>query len=60
MGGSHSGHVLRRFAALLQKILRHDQQRLAVGQACILIDLPQQAGRFQQRHGSRFGGGFKG
>ena len=39
---TQGGHVGGGLSALLQKVLRHDHQRLAVGQARILIAFPQQ------------------
>ena len=60
VGHGYIGNFPGCLAALLQQILGHDQQGLAVGQAGVLIVVPQQGAVFKQGHRSGLGGGLKG
>ena len=59
-GYGNSLNLLGCISAALDEIFCHGKQGLAVGQAGVLVVLPQQLSVFRQGHGSSLGTGLKG
>ena len=60
VGNCHMGHCRYAEGALLQQVLRHDQQGLAMGKAGILVAFRQQLTVLPEADGGGFGRGLKG